>query len=143
MTSIKNTALYQDVIKELNYKFGDVFIFEDFFISEIKEGVSFSWEKHAKPIAKDIADFAKGDGSDLVYISHRINSYSVIPTDWIKFYKESLTLKGYGIVDYKGVSFGSTLIENLFFKKRIRRFTSIEPAVQWAKSFEIVDSSNV
>ncbi|WP_400078053.1 hypothetical protein [Winogradskyella sp. R77965] len=139
MQSIKQTNLYGEVLKEMNYKFGNVFIFDGFVISEINEGVSFSWEAHAKPIVKDVTDFTECDGSNLVYLSHRIYSYSVVPTDWLKFFKNSFSLKGYGVIAYNGVSFVNTVIENLFFKKKIRRFTNIETAIDWAKSFELVE----
>ncbi|WP_299123472.1 hypothetical protein [uncultured Winogradskyella sp.] len=142
MQSIKQTNLYTEVLKEMNYKFGNVFIFDGFVVSEINEGVSFSWEYHAQPIVKDVTDFTKCDGNDLVYISHRINSYSVVPTDWLKFFRNSFDLKGYGIVGYSSVSFVNTVIENLFFKKKIRRFNSIDSAVDWAKSFELVEVEN-
>jgi len=139
MQSIKHTKLYSKVLRELNYKFGDIFIFDGFVISEISEGVSFSWENHAYPIIKDVTEFTKCDGSDLIYLSHRIYSYSLVPQDWLKFFKNNFSVKGYGIIGYSEVSFVNTVIENLFFKKKIRRFTSIEAAVQWARSFEIVE----
>ncbi|WP_296381334.1 hypothetical protein [Winogradskyella sp.] len=116
------------------------FIFEGYVISEIKEGISFSWETHAHPIIKDVIDYTKCDGSDLVYLSHRIYSYSVVPTDWLKLFRNSFDLKGYGIIGYTGVSFVNTVIENLFFKKKIRRFTTVDAAVQWAKSFNLVEA---
>jgi len=62
--------------------------------------------------------------------------------DWLKFFRNSFDLKGYGIIDYTGVSFVSTVIENLFFKKIIKRFDTIEEAVEWAKSFELIEVSN-
>ncbi|WP_178988966.1 hypothetical protein [Winogradskyella schleiferi] len=139
MLSIKHSNLYSEVLKELNYKFGDVFIFDGFVISEVKEGESYSWEDHGKLTVKDVIDFTKTDGTDLVYISHRINSYSVVPMDWLKFYKHSLDLKGYGIVSYNNVSSVNSAIENIFFKKKIKRFTTIESAVQWAKNMKLVD----
>jgi hypothetical protein len=139
MLSIKQTSFYDAVLKEMNYKFGDVFIFDGFVISEIKEGVSFSWEDHAQPIVKDVADFTNFDGSDLIYLSHRIHSYSVVPTDWLKFFGNSFSLKGYGVISYSETGLVNTLIENLFFKKKIRRFNSIESAVDWAKNFELVE----
>lgn len=139
MISIKHSVLYKEVLKELNYKYGDVFVFDGFVVSEIKEGISFSWEDHAQPMIKDITDFTKCKGSDLVYISHRIHSYSVVPTDWLKFFRNSFSLKGYGIVGYSGLVTVSSVIENLFFKKKIRRFNSLEAAVHWAKSFDVVE----
>mgnify|MGYP006910657211 CR=1 FL=1 len=35
MLSIKHSPLYNEVLKELNYKFADVFIFEGFIVSEV------------------------------------------------------------------------------------------------------------
>ncbi|WP_179006007.1 hypothetical protein [Winogradskyella forsetii] len=142
MLSIRHSNLYSEVLKELNYEFGDVFIFDGFVISEVKEGVSYSWELHGKPTVKAVVDFLKTDGSDVVYISHRINSYSVVPMDWLKFYKQSLNLKGYGIVTYNNVSTISSVIENLFFKKQIRRFITIESAIQWAKLIDLVEAND-
>ncbi|MFC0605090.1 hypothetical protein [Winogradskyella pulchriflava] len=139
MVSISKTGLYSEVLKEVNYKFGNVFIFDGFIISEINEGVSFSWENHAQLIVKDVTDFTKCNGSDLVYLSHRIHSYSVVPIDWLKFFKNSFDIKGYGIIGYSKVSFVNSVIESLFFKKKIRRFTSIESAVHWAKRFDLVE----
>ncbi len=54
----------------MNYKFGDVFIFEGFVILVINDGISFSWEDHAQRIVKDVTDFTKCDSSDLIYLSH-------------------------------------------------------------------------
>ncbi|NRD22800.1 hypothetical protein HNV10_06085 [Winogradskyella litoriviva] len=139
MQSIRHSELYNEVLKELNYKFGDIFIFNGFLISEIKEGVSFSWEEHAKRIINDVLDYTKCDGKDLVYISHRIYSYSLVPTDWLKFFRNSFTIKGYGVIGYDDLSFVNTVIENLFFKKKIRRFNSVESAVNWAKSIDFLE----
>ncbi|WP_178984777.1 hypothetical protein [Winogradskyella helgolandensis] len=139
MLSIKNTELNNEVQKEINYSFGNIFIFDGFVVSEINEGVSFSWEEHAKKIIDDVIEFTNSKGDELVLISHRIHSYSVKPTGWLQFFRSSLNLKGYGIVCFTGASLKNTAIENLFFKKRIRHFGTIESAVQWATSFDIVD----
>jgi len=40
------------------------------------------------------------------------------------------------------LSLVNIVVENLFFKKRIRRFSSIEAAVQWAKNYELVESED-
>lgn len=134
MDSIKDTDIYDELIKEFNYSFGDVFLFEGFFISEYNEGISFNWEDHASVIAEDIAEFMGGaNGDNLIYISNRINSYSVVPGDWLKFYKRSYNLKSYCIVsESKGTIIGS-MIENFFFKDKIKRFNSIYAAINWIK----------
>ena len=83
MLSLKETRFYNDVLKEINYPFADIYIFEGYVISEIKEGIVFSWEDHAKRIVSDVHEYTKNDGSDIVYLSHRINSYSLKPMDWL------------------------------------------------------------
>ncbi|WP_115818849.1 hypothetical protein [Winogradskyella eximia] len=139
MHSARYKDLYKEVLKEFNYRFGNVFVFEGFIISEINEGVSFSWEEHAQRIVRDVTDFTHCDGGNLVYLSHRIHSYSLVPNDWLKFFRNSFELKGYGVIGYNKLSFVNTVIENLFFKKKIRRFTTLEAAVDWAKSFDVVE----
>ncbi len=142
MLSLKETQFYTDVLKELNYPFADVYIFEGYVISEIKEGIVFSWDDHAKRITEDVTSFTKTDGSNLVYLSHRIHSYSLKPMDWLHFYKNSFSLKSYGVIGYNSFSFLNTVIENLFFNKKIRRFNDLETAIQWAESKVLVDMND-
>lgn len=139
MLSLKETKFYKDVLKEINYPFADIYIFENFIISEIKEGVVFSWEDHAKCIIADVLEYTKNNGAEIVYLSHRVNSYSLKPLDWLHFFNDNLSLKGYGVIGYNSFSFLNTVIENLFFRKKIRRFSDLETAVQWARSRVLLD----
>ncbi len=137
MVSVKEIDIYKEILKEFNYSFGDVFLFDGFFISEYKEGISFNWDDHASIVSQDILDFlgdAAGHGENLIYISNRINSYSVVPGDWVKFYKNSYNLKAYCVVsESKGTIIGS-MIENLFFRDKIKRFNSLHVAINWVKN---------
>ena len=133
MKSLKETNLYNEVIEELNYSFGTVFIFETFVVSEINEGVCLNWEDHGKVITEDVCYYLNTNGSNLIYIAHRINSYSVIASDWLKFFKSSYTLKGYYIVSENSSGLLNSMIENLFFKVKIKRFSSLDAAVNWTK----------
>ena len=142
MLSLKETQFYTEVLKEFNYPFADIYIFDGFVVSEIKEGVVFSWEDHAKRIVKEVTDFSKSDGRDIVYLSHRIHSYSLKPTDWIHFFKNSFDLKAYGVIGYNSLSFFNTVIENQFFKKKITRFKDLESAIQWAKNKALVGAKD-
>jgi len=132
MISVKDTPLYNDVIKEFNYDFCDVFLFNGFFISEISDGITFTWDDHARIIAEDLSSYTGSKGEDLIYISHRIHSYAVKPNDWLKFFKHSYSLKGYGVVAYTQGSMLNVVIENLFLNKKIKRFNTLDTAVQWA-----------
>ncbi|GAA4235933.1 hypothetical protein GCM10022291_19060 [Postechiella marina] len=131
MVSIKETEIYSDVLKELNYPFGTIFIFKGFVVSEINKGISFSWENHAKKVVEDISMFLGTNGNDLVYISNRVNSYSVVPSDWLKFIKNTYALQEYCIVSDKETTKLSWLVENLFFNKKIKRFNCIYTAINW------------
>ncbi|MGE5943293.1 MAG: hypothetical protein ACM31G_03030 [Flavobacteriales bacterium] len=122
-----------EIIKELNYPFGNVFIFEGFLVSEINEDITFNWEDCGKLVVEDVATFLGTDGKDLVYISNRIHSYSVVAADWLKFFKASYTLKAYCIVSKGKSGAMNYMIEKLFFSKKIKRFTSIFEAVNWVK----------
>lgn len=133
MVSVKETCFYAEVIKELNYPFADLFIFNGFIISEIKRGVSFNWEEHAKLMTEDVACYLGTQGDDIIYISNRINSYSVVASDWLKFFKNRYSLKGYYIISEDKKGFFSSTIEGLFFSKKIKRFNSIFEAINWVK----------
>ncbi|WP_372755878.1 hypothetical protein [Mariniflexile sp.] len=133
MVSVKETNLYSEVLKELNYSFGNVFIFHGFVISEINRGITLNWENHAKVITEDVSCFLGTDGSDLIYISHRIHSYSVIPYDWLQFFKCSYQLKGYFIVSEMKHRTLNSYIESLFFNKNIKRFNDLNTAVNSIK----------
>lgn len=140
MKSIKQTNLYSQVLKEFNYPFGDIFIFNNVVVSEIKPGIVFTWDNHAKQITEDVFDFLGSDGSDLIYVSNRIHSYSVMATDWLKFFKNNYALKGYYVVGYHKNSIINSVFENLFFNSKIRKFTSIDDAMEIANEtqFELM-----
>lgn len=133
MVSVKQTQLYSEVLKELNYSFGDVFIFNGFVISEIEQGINISWKHHGKLIVEDVSCYLGTDGSDVIYISNRINSYAVIAVDWLKFFKGNYYLKAYYIVSNRPSSKVSVMVENLFFNNKIKNFNSLYEAVNWAK----------
>lgn len=109
-----------------------VFYFcKDFIISEINEGIHFTWEDAQEIIA--IAYEHYGKEKKISYISNRINKYSVRPQDWIKFFTEDHNLENYAIVAYDKISYAQAAIENLFFKSRMGRFENLALAIQWVQ----------
>lgn len=132
MITVKTSQLYSQVIKELNYPFGTLYIFDGYLISEINEGVHFSWDHHGKQMVEDVSCYLGTLGDNLIYISNRVNSYSVLASDWLKFFKNYYFLKGYYVVDDKQQTKVNSLIENLFFNGKIKRFDSLDEAVNFA-----------
>ncbi|ULC60598.1 hypothetical protein MBM09_06300 [Flaviramulus sp. BrNp1-15] len=133
MISIKETDLYSEVLKEFNYSFGDVFVFEGFVVSEIKRGKTLNWDDHAKLIVKDVTTYLNTNGEDIIYITNRIHSYSVVATDWLKFFKHSYSLKAYCVVSENKGGVLNLMIEKLFFKNKIKHFENLYAAVNYVK----------
>ena len=73
-----------------------------------------------------------GKSKPIAYISNRINNYSVVPTDWLKFYKHRHQLEFYSIVAYNGSGLASVVLEKMFFRNKTRQFSKLEDAIKWS-----------
>ena len=141
LTSIKNTLFYKEVLFELNYPFGNYFIFNGFIIAEINEDVVYSWDKHGKLVAEHVYRLLEDDTAHTFYLTNRINRYSVKPTDWLKFFRFGYNIAGYGVISYTEKGFANALLEKLFIKKPMKRFKSLETAIDWVKTFDSVKTN--
>lgn len=133
MRYLKDTCHYNEAFTELNFDFGDFYLFENFVVGEVRADVVFNWENHAKQMVEEVSALYEQHGKNLIYISNRVNRYSVVPTDWRHFFNFSYSLKGYGIVNYSEQSLLSNGLEKLFFGGRLKSFRSLSAAIQWAK----------
>ncbi|MFI1772193.1 hypothetical protein [Thalassobellus citreus] len=133
MINVKATPLYSEVIKELNYPFGNIFIFKGFVVAEINRGVNYTWDNHARLVTEDISCFLGTNGDDLIYISNRVYPYSVVPSDWPKFYNSKFDLKEYCIVSDSKLGKLCVLVENLFLRIKIKHFNNLYNAVNFVK----------
>lgn len=133
MGRLKDSVFYHEAIHEINYPFGDFYLFDGFVIAEVYEGVTFTWDNHGKKVVEDIAYLYDTNGDDIILISNRINPYSIKPTDWRKFFKNRYTLKGYAVVSYSKIGNSIALLERLFISTKSKRFNSLENAIEWAK----------
>lgn len=115
--------------------YGSFFFFEGFIISEINEGVLFDWPK-----AKEVIDLAYahyGPNPELVYISNRIHSYSVVPQDWLKFFSNKHPLIAMAVVARNKTSTINLMMEKLFFFSKIKKFNDLNSAIAWAKNLTV------
>jgi len=142
MQYVRDSIFYQDAIHELNYSFGDFYLFDRFVIGEFKEDTVVTWDDHAKLLVEDLTNLYDHDGSNVVYITNRVHRYAVKPSDWIKFYKSDYRMKGYAIVSYTPKGLLNSLIEKLFIKSKFKSFESLEEAIHWAKSLSEAAVSN-
>ncbi|TKD66718.1 hypothetical protein [Flavobacterium sp. ASW18X] len=133
MTSVKESPYYKDAIQEINYPFGDYYLFENFVVAEVKEDIVFNWKDHAKQVVEELTNLYDHNGKEVVYISNRVNNYSVVPSDWIHFFRFSYSLKGYAIVTQKkGKSWSNSLLEKMFMRNQMQTFLDLEDAIEWA-----------
>ncbi len=142
MGSIKNSVFYQDAIQEINYPFGNYYLFENFVVGEINKDVVFTWHNHAKIVVEELTELYDQNGKDLVYITNRIHPYSVVPSDWINFYKSKYLLKGYAIVSYNQKGLLNTLLEKLFMRNKLQSFDNLTDAIVWAKNLTKTDKND-
>lgn len=130
MKSVKELDFFKNIREIREYEFGIFYFFDGLIISEMNEGETFDWS-----IAEKIIDAAYeilGEDKPIAYISNRINNYSVVPTDWLKFYKNRHKLELYSIVAYNKNGLASIILEKMFFKDSIRQFTDLESAISWS-----------
>jgi len=103
-------------------------IYDNYVITVINEGVVITLE-HNETLLK-VAESYFSD-KPFVYISNRINSYSVDPKVYFKT-EQIQTIKGLAVVTNNYQVKINAKIEKMFFKKPFEIFTEIEDAIAWA-----------
>ncbi|MBR9854063.1 MAG: hypothetical protein GYB37_05710 [Algicola sp.] len=132
MQSVRELEFFKNIRESREYEFGIFFFFEGLVISEMKEGAIFNWAIAEKIIAA--AYQVLGKDKPIAYISNRINDYSVVPTDWLKFYKHRHQLEFYSIVAYNKSGLASVVLERMFFRNKIRQFSDLDNAIKFSLS---------
>ncbi|MEL6975800.1 MAG: hypothetical protein AAGL29_10455 [Bacteroidota bacterium] len=130
MKRVRDLPIFKRIREIREFEFGVFYYFDGLVISEINEAVTFSWDMAQKAI--DAAQEVYGKEKPIAYISNRINSYSVVPTDWAKFFKNRHQLDFYSVVGSTQGSFASLVLERMFFHSSIRQFTDLEKAIAWS-----------
>ncbi len=119
------------LVKKYDINLGTYYFYKNCFIAEIREGTV---------IAADMLDELMplifkhyGNGQPFTYISNRVHSHSIIPTDYEKCPFTYLdNFKGYGVVTYNRASEMSIEVEKHFAKQPFHHFKSLEDALNWA-----------
>ena len=104
-------------------------IYDKYLVTNINEGFNLLPEHN-----KVLVDVATSHFKDqpFVYITHRINSYSVDP----KIYYETSKIKnlaGLAVVSSKFIAKSNAEIEKMFFTKPFEIFSDLESAKEWAE----------
>lgn len=121
---------------------GNFYFMDGIIISELNEGITYTWEE-----AKKVIDYAikfYGENYSVSYISNRVNKYSIKPSDWLNFNKKQLRLNSYAVVTNSESSWYNALMEKLFSKTEIKRFDNLYESIKWcqAKNLDHLNSKN-
>lgn len=111
--------------------YGRFYFFESFIVTEICEGIHFTWEMGQEVIALAIGHY--GREQIIGFITNKVHSYSCQPQDWVKFFESNYMLSAFAVVDYNYSNSDNTLIEKIFFESKIQKFRSLETAVDWVE----------
>lgn len=130
MKRVVETSHFKNIREIREYHFGKFYFFNGLVIGELNEGITFNFEMGKRAI--DAAKELFGEDLPVAYISNRIHDYYVVPADWGKFFANRHQLLFYSVVgDTKG-SFASLVMEKVFFRNTIKKFTDLEKAIDWS-----------
>lgn len=120
-----------DAVKRYDLDFGKVSFFKNYLIIEVAEGISFNHEK-AIALSK-LTNYHFGN-REFGYISNRVNSYSLQPTDYLKIKQALPNIKVFAIVTYNDFQKASVKIESMFYHDHMFAFDCVKEAVDWVKN---------
>ncbi len=120
----------EDIVKRYDLELGKVTFYSNYLVIEVTEGICFDFNKAKElSILTDLHFKNKSFG----YISNRINSYSLEPTDYMKIKEVFPNLKAFAAVVYNKLQQTSINIENMFLQEGIITFDDLEVAKNWIK----------
>lgn len=117
--------------EKLTLDFGTNYLFENFFIMEVNEGVHFNFDKLNELLTEIIEYY--GFHKKLAYIANRVNSYSIDPILWSYFDKDDSLLVAASIISYNESSFMNANIEKQLASISVKRSSSLEEAIGWVQ----------
>lgn len=125
------TPTKQTPISVHNLEVGKFTIYQNIIVVEFNEGVHVNFENAALLI--QIAQMAFGSETPIVYISNRINSYSVNLTSYKEFIEVFPNYIALAIVTKNKRRRMLAKLERFFVKKPIQVFDHLEEAFDWAE----------
>lgn len=125
------------IIKYLSTEDTECFIFDDFLINQIKEGVVVE-PKHNEELNNVIKEYFSG--KDMVYVSNRVKSYSVNPLIYAE--TEAIpNLVAIAMIPKTDVMRKNAEYERNFYDKPYEIFDTLTEAMTWVQSILEKESS--
>lgn len=117
----------QQIEHHLSLSFGEITVYNDYVYTVMNEGITVS--PNLNDILLAVAEIYYSD-REFVYITHRINSYSIDPIVYIETSKIK-NLKGFIAVCPNKSLIESFRIEKLFFEKPFAVYQTLDEALAY------------
>ncbi|TYA58887.1 hypothetical protein [Formosa maritima] len=114
----------------LTFPFGKVTVHDNYIIVVMNEGIVVTPDFNS--VLEDIAKTYFSNKA-FVYITHRINSYSVDPNIYFKT-SQITNLKGFAVVTGDKLYRDNVALEKTFFSKPFKSFAQLNKAIDWANN---------
>lgn len=128
---ISNPLTENNLSHTLETQIGTVRIYDNILVFEALEGIVVSHKNGFSVLLESLKILGT---KSWVYISNRINSYSIKPIDY-EYLNKIPSLKAVAVVNYNEMGFSNAQLEAQFCKKPFQVFHNLNDAVIWAKSF--------
>ena len=132
MISIEQSPYASAILHKLKLPFGNFYLCDQVIVSEVFEETLYGL-KEARMVFEKAGEFYKSvyNVKKRVYLSNRINSYSVKPVSWLSFEHTSKFLLGYGVIDSRPNGITNALLESKFVPIEFGNFDCLEDAMLW------------
>ncbi len=112
-----------------DFKDSEVFIFDNFLVNQIKQGVTVTPEHNEK--LREIIDMHFAN-KKVVYISNRYFNYAVDPLTYLETSKIH-NLVAMAIVAKTDLAKSNAELESMFYKKKFEIFETLSEAMAWVQ----------
>lgn len=124
------TVIKQRLLAEHHLEIGSFRFYPNIMVAEFTEGVHVTKANALIPI--QLAQKVYGDGRPFIYISHRLNSYSMDPVGYGEVVGMFPNFRGFAIVSQNKYRRMLAALEKLFIKKPMAVFHTLEDAFVWS-----------
>ena len=131
MMTMNAPKLVDDLVLKnvLDTELGTIQFYDNLIVMEAKEDVVISLKTGMFILLKVISIVGT---KPVVYISNRVNSYAVVPTDY-KYLEMIPNLRGIAVVSYSPYTKESVELESRFFNKPFTVFDNMNDAKNWSR----------
>ncbi|WP_194851789.1 hypothetical protein [Nonlabens antarcticus] len=143
LCTVTETVFSNQVIQKIERPYGDIYLFESYVVSEVKEGIIFGSAEFIDTFTY-LMDFYDGikRQNHFVYICNRCHSFSVKLIEWLEFEFMSSFMVGFAIVDDRPMALKGAELEKRFVPCNFDLFEDLPSAVEWAVQTQAIAKPN-